>query len=338
MFFFLSMLLFAHQASDALRTTPIVKSTRSQPPLVFRHSGQAKRRNGSIQAVPDNVIIDDLIQGSANAAAVVGKVGWEGVKLFGTGVKVAAPVIGQGVKLTIETATPVVRDGIDTAAPVVSSAIKDGVEAATNAAAPIASTAAQKALDAIQPFLDSGNRVPDALYAKAELLAGKEQVAAAVDAAQKTRGSFASALRDVAGMIDNTELPDASPPSALGATKARTSSSVYNNPLASVIEARERNIENALESTRRDLLAPLVKLQEEVRHKAEEFVALVALGGIGLALVRQFLKPLEELVQRALLAAIAVGLVYGFATYGPKAVAVYEILNDETTRLEKAVR
>ena len=79
-------------------------------------------------------------------------------------------------------------------------------------------------------------------------------------------------------------------------------------------------------------------LQEEVTHKAEEFVALVALGSIGLALVRQFLKPLEELVQRALLAAIAVGLVYGFATYGPKAVAVYEILNDETTRLEKAVR
>ena len=106
------MLLFAHQASDALRTTPIVKSTRSQPPLVFHHSGQAKRRNGSIQAVPDNVIIDDLIQGSANAAAVVGKVGWEGVKLFGTGVKVAAPVIGQGVKLTIETATPVVRDAL----------------------------------------------------------------------------------------------------------------------------------------------------------------------------------------------------------------------------------
>ena len=39
-----------------------------------------------------------------------------------------------------------------------------------------------------------------------------------------------------------------------------------------------------------------------------------------------------------LLAAVAVGTIYFAATYGPKAVAVYNVLNDEAVLLEKAVR
>ena len=44
------------------------------------------------------------------------------------------------------------------------------------------------------------------------------------------------------------------------------------------------------------------------------------------------MRPLEEAAQKVLLASIAVGLIYGAATYGPKAVAVHQIPNDETTK------
>jgi hypothetical protein len=105
-----------------------------------------------------------------------------------------------------------------------------------------------------------------------------------------------------------------------------------------VLEARERGLEQAMEAKKKEIMAPLVKLEDEIKLSALKFGVGVGVGGVGLAAVRQFVRPLEEAAQKVLLASIAVGLIYGAATYGPKAVAVYQILNDETTKLEKAVR
>ena len=139
-----------------------------------------------------DALSDEVVRESANAASNVGKLGWEGAKLAWKGATIAAPVVGQGVKTAVDTLSPMVQEGVETAVPVVKGALRDGLDAAAPVmagardeivayATPAAEAAADKALAAIQPYLDSGRRVPEALLSQAETLAGEQRVAAAFD-------------------------------------------------------------------------------------------------------------------------------------------------------------
>jgi hypothetical protein len=46
-----------------------------------------------------------------------------------------------------------------------------------------------------------------------------------------------------------------------------------------------------------------------------------------------FVEPAERVVQRILTVAVASGILYGAAAYGPKAIKIYRILQDDASQL-----
>lgn len=307
---------------------------------------------------PLDALNDELVRESGNLVQNVGKIGFEGLKLTGEVVKVAAPVVGQGVKTAVDTMAPIVKDGVDTATPIVGKALKDGydtaqplVEKAVRDATPIveravrdgidytapaATAAANKALAAIQPYIDAGQAVPESLLRQAQDAAGPERVAAALEANRATRTGVASALRGVAKLLDGSEPATLTPPPP--PPPPPTPAAAASKQLKVAIEAKqglEKGLQAAVEAKRQQALAPLYKFEADLERKVEEFVVVSGLGLVTLGFVRRFFQPLERFVRTTLLVSIVTALIYGAATYGPKAVKIYRILNDDAASLSE---
>ena len=74
-------------------------------------------------------------------------------------------------------------------------------------------------------------------------------------------------------------------------------------------------------------MAPVRRLENEVTENLQRAGVAVGAGLVTLLVAKKVLRPIEEIVQRVVLAALAAGVLYEAVAYGPKILKLYELLN-----------
>mmetsp|Transcript_39292 Transcript_39292/g.87848 ORF Transcript_39292/g.87848 Transcript_39292/m.87848 type:complete len:350 (-) Transcript_39292:410-1459(-) len=299
-------------------------------------------RNRVIRAMnPFEMLGDEIVRESVNVASNLGKVAMGGVQLVGEGVKVAAPVVGQAVKTGYEVAAPLIKEGFETAAPIVDRYAREGYETAApivdqyvkqgvEYATPVAQKAADDALAALTPYLEAGKAIPDDLLRAAKIQVGAERLDTFIDSADTAKTGLAAGLRNFAGFLDGgTETVTQPIAPVVPAPPV--------NPVKAVLDAQSASLERAIELKRQQAMAPIQKFEDEVVEKATRFAVLTGSGFVGLFVIKKFFEPLEKLAQQALLVLIGSGLLYATVAWGPKAVKIYQILNDDAAALSNVI-